>query len=173
MPCQCDVFGSGNGTHILIWAICASSGWRGNLQIGRAIRRTRKSPHLKMLCSAAARTEDALGIFDIARHYAFTLFARSRLYDANPPAPVIGEVRFVILRRTAFPLRVSKPCAPRLTRVSPRPARTGFASSSLSSLIAASRSMSRLHRMNRAYHMSSPAHLRASRHDIKPFWTAS
>ena len=38
-----------------------------------------------MLCSAAARTEDALGIFDIARHYAFTLFARSRLYDTNPP----------------------------------------------------------------------------------------
>ena len=59
-----------------------------------------------MLCSAAARTEAALGIFDIARHYAFTLFARSRLYAAHPPAPVIGEVRFVILRRTAFPLRV-------------------------------------------------------------------
>ena len=156
-----------------------------------------KSPHLKMLCSAAARTEAALGIFDIARHCAFTLFARApacapfgspsarfppkaslssvhlRLYAANPPAPVIGEVRFVILRRTAFPLRVSKPCAPRLTRVSPRPARTGFASSSLSSLIAASRPMSRLHRMNRAYHMSSPAHLRASRHGINPFWTAS
>ena len=133
----------------------------------------RKSPHLKMLCSAAARTEAALGIFDIARHYAFTLFARSRLYAAHPPTPVIGEVRFVILRRTAFPLRVSKPCAPRLTRVSPRPARTGFASSSLSSLIAASRSMSRLHRMNRECHMSSPEPQRASRHGINPFWTAS
>ena len=96
-----------------------------------------------------------------------------RLYAAHPPAPVIGEVRFVILRRTAFPLRVSKPCAPRLTRVSPRPVRTGFASSSLSSLIAASRPMSRLHRMNREYHMSSPAHLRASRQGINPFWTAS
>ena len=132
-----------------------------------------KSPHLKGVRSATTRTEAALGIFDIARHCAFTLFARSRLYAAHPPAPVIGEVRFVILRRTAFPLRVSKPRAPRLTRVSPRPARTGFASSSLSSLIASSRSMSRLHRMNREYHMSSPAHLRASRHDINPSWTTS
>ena len=160
MPCQCDVFGSGNGTHILIWAICAPSSPAQIASSENAVFR-------------ATRTEAALGIFDIARHYAFTLFARSRLYGANPPAPVIGEVRFVILRRTAFPLRVSKPCAPRLTRVSPRPARTGFASSSLSSLIAASRPMSRLHRMNREYHMSSPAHLRASRHGINPFWTAS
>ena len=125
------------------------------------------------LVNVTSSVRAALGIFDIARHYAFTLFARSRLYAAHPPAPVIGEVRFVILRRTAFPLRVSKPCAPRLTRVSPRPARTGFASSSLSSLIAASRPMSRLHRMNRAYHMSSPAPQPASRHAINSFWSAS
>jgi hypothetical protein len=38
----------------------------------------RKSPHLKGFCSATAQTKAALGIFDIARHYDFTLFARSR-----------------------------------------------------------------------------------------------
>ena len=60
--------------------------------------------------------------------------------------------------------------APRLTCVSPRPDANRILVESLSLLIAASRSMSRLHRMKHARFMSSPARLRASRHGIKPCW---
>ena len=116
---------------------------------------------LRFLRCIAAQTKAALGIFDIARHCVFTLFARapacapfgfslrskvpfesfaflgaSPLCIANPPAPVIGEVRSVILRRSAFPLRASKPellvlLASRRARREPASRRKALAHSSL------------------------------------------